>query len=76
MRYYSSNIILLVNSNTAYLVMLKEKSRIARYFQLNYYPKRGPHLKLNGAILVECKALKHVVLSVVEAEIVGIFYNA
>ena len=31
---------------------------------------------LNSAILVECKALCHVVLSLAEVEMAGIFHNA
>ena len=31
---------------------------------------------MNGAVLVECKTLRHVVASAAEAEIAGIFHNA
>ena len=68
--------ILRVDSDTAYLVMPNAKSRIAGYFQLNHHPHRVPHPSINGAILVECKALKHVVSSAAEAETAGIFHNA
>ena len=68
--------ILLVNSDAAYLVISKAKSRIVGYFQLNDHPKRVLHLKINRTILVECKALKYIVLSATEAETVGIFHNA
>ena len=74
-RFYVSDMILLVDSDTAYLVMPKVKSRIAGYFQLNDYSKRVPYPKLNRAILVECKTLKHIVLLATEAKTVGIFHN-
>ena len=34
-RYYSSDMVLLVDSDAAYLVMSNAKSRVAGYFQLN-----------------------------------------
>ena len=40
------------------------------------HPDKTPHPTLNGAILVECKTLQHVVASAAEAEIAGIFHNA
>ena len=67
--------ILLVNSNTTYLVMPKAKSRVAGYFQLNNDSKRVTYLKINSAILVECRVLKHVISSVVEAKTARKFYN-
>ena len=68
--------ILLVDSDTAYLIMLNTKSRITRYFQINNDPKLVLYLKLNRAILIECKALYHVVSSAAKAKITGIFHNA
>ena len=73
---YASNMILLVDSDTAYLVMFNAKSRIVGYFQLNHYSQQVLHSIINGTILVKYKALKHVVLSAVEVEIAGIFHNA
>ena len=70
--FYVSYIVLLVDSNAAYLVMLKVKSRTTGYFQLLDYLKRVPY----SAILVECKALKYVVISVVESKTEGVFHNA
>ena len=75
-RYHASDMVLMVDSDAAYLVMPNAKSRIAGYFQLNHHPKRIPHPDVNGAILVECKALKHVVSSAAEAETAGVFHNA
>ena len=51
-------------------------SRIASYY--HFPTRRTPNLnKLpNGAVLVECKTLKHVVASAAEAEIAGVFHSA
>ena len=38
MRYFTSDIVLSVDSNAVYLVLPNAKSRIAGYFQLNDYP--------------------------------------
>ena len=40
------------------------------------HPSKTNHPKVNGAILVECKTLRHVVASSAEAECAGIFHNA
>ena len=56
--------------------MHNTKSRIARYFKLNYHPERIQYPDVNGAILIECKALRHIVSSAAETKIAGVFYNA
>ena len=76
MRYHASDMVLMVDSDVAYLVIPNAKSRIAGYFQLNHHPKCILYPDVNGAILIECKALKHVVSSAAEAEIAGVFHNA
>jgi len=75
-RFYASDMVLMVDSDAAYLVMPNAKSRIAGYFQLSDHPTKTNNLKLNGAILIVCKALKNVVSSSAEYETVGLFYNA
>jgi hypothetical protein len=75
-RYYASGMILLIDSNAAYLVAQKSRSRVAGYFYLADYPDVSKHPTLNGAILVECKTLRHVVSSAAEAETGGLFQNA
>ena len=62
-----------IDSDAAYLVAPKARSRVAGYFQLTDHPPTKLH---NGAILVECKTLRHVVSSSAEAETGGIFHNA
>ena len=75
-RYYASDMILHVDSDAAYLVEPKAKSRVAGYFYLSDHPNITQHPTLNGAILVECKTLRHVVSSSAKAEVAGIFHNA
>jgi hypothetical protein len=68
--------ILNIETDAAYLVMSKARSRIAGHFSMGNHPHTTPHPNLNGAVLIECKTLCHVVASVTEAEIGGIFHNA
>ena len=75
-RFHASDMVLRIDSDAAYLVMPEARSRIAGYFQLNDDPERVPQPTINGAIIVECKTLKHVVSSAAEAETAGVFYNA
>ena len=62
-----------IDSDAAYLVAPKARSRIAGYFQLNSNLRSPP--TTNGAILLKCKKLRHVVASSAEAESVGLFHN-
>ena len=66
--------VLTIDSDAAYLVAPKARSRIAGYFQLNSKHKCNNYV--NGALLIECKTLRHVVASSAEAETAGIFHNA
>ena len=75
-RYYASDMVLHVDSDAAYLVAPKARSRISGFFHLSDHPNITKHPKLNGAILVECKTLRHVVSSSAEAEVAGIYHNA
>ena len=76
LRYYASDMVLHVDSDAAYLVAPNARSRISGYFHLSDHPNITKHPKLNGAILVECKTLRHVVSSSAEAEVAGIYHNA
>jgi hypothetical protein len=75
-RYYASDMVLSIDSNVAYLVLPNTRSRIAGYFQLNDHPQWVEHPDVNRVILIECKTIRHVVLSAAEAETAGIFHNA
>ena len=65
-----------IDSDAAYLVLPKARSRIAGYFRLLNNPTTTNRSLYNGAILVECKTLRHVVSSAAEAETNGVFQNA
>ena len=75
-RYHASNMILNVDSDAAYLVAPKARSRVAGFFHLLSHPTTTPHPSINGAILVECKTLCHVVSSAVKAETAALYHNA
>ena len=66
--------ILYVDSDAAYLVLPKARSRIAGFFRLRN-KHNDIHKQKNGAILVECKALRWVVTSAAEAETHGVYHN-
>ena len=74
-RYRASDMILYIESDAAYLVLPKARSRAAGIFYLSDKcdPKTRP--PLNGSIEVLCKTLKNVVSSAAEAETGGIFMN-
>ena len=75
-RYHASDMVLHVDSDAAYLVAPKARSRIAEYYYLSDHPSKINHPTLNGAILVEFKTLHHVISSAAEAEVAGAFHNA
>ena len=74
-RFYASDIILQVDRDAAYLVTPKARSRITGYFYLSDHSNITKHPKLNGAILVECKTLRHVVSYFAESKVAGIYHN-
>ena len=75
-RYHASNMILHIDSDAAYLVMPKARSRIAGFFNLGQPDTFMTQQQPNGTILIECKTLRHVVASAAEVEVGGIFHNA
>ena len=73
-RYHASDMVLHVDSDAAYLVLPKARSRIAGYYQLTDYPTKDN--SINGPILIECKTIRNVVASAAEAEMGGLYHNA
>ena len=73
LRFHASDMVLHVDSNAAYLVAPKARIRISDYYHLPDHPNKTNTPKINAAIQVEGKALRHVVSSAAEA---GIFHNA
>ena len=68
---HASDMILYIESDAAYLVLPKSRSRVARIFYLSNATVRRP--PLNGAIQVICKTLHNAVSFAAEAETGGIF---
>ena len=52
-RFHASDMILNIDSDAAYLVAPKAKSRVAGYYYLSFLPHITKKPRLNGAILVE-----------------------
>mgnify|MGYP005710450381 CR=1 FL=1 len=58
------------------MLLILLKSRIAGFYYLTDLPPPSQPPPSNGPILVECKTLKHVVVSAAEAETGGLFVNS
>ena len=74
--YFVSQKSLLAQSILHVYYLPKARSRIAGYFRLADKPSRIQRYTNNGAILIECYTLRHVVTSAAEAETKEVFYNA
>ena len=64
--YHASNMILHIDSDASYLVMLKAHSCIAGYYYLTKFPPPKPAIPnpvINGAIHVKCKTIQNVMAS-------------
>ena len=67
--------ILLCNSDAAFLVSPKAKSCSANYLYLGNKSSSSSKTKPNGAILVDCKTFCSVLTSAAECETGGLFFN-
>ena len=76
LRYHASDMQLHIDSDAAYLIAPKAKSRIAGFYYFKNSPTSKPLRFPNHPILVECRCLRHVVSSAAEAETAGLFHNA
>ena len=77
-RYHVSDMCLHLDSDAAYLVQPKARSRVVGHF---YLSKRIPTIKTpnpkpNGPIHTEYKTVRNVMSSAVEAGTIGIFHKA
>ena len=72
-RFHASDMILYIDTDAAYLVLPKARSRLAGYFYISNTTKSNT---LNGVILIECKTINHVVSSTAEVETSATFHNA
>jgi hypothetical protein len=75
-RYYASDMQLHVDTDAAYLVLPKAKSRIAGYFRLLHHKDSSKFKPDNGPLYILCKTLRYTVSSAAEAETHGVFHNA
>ena len=76
LRFHTSDMVLHMDSDAAYLAMPKARSRIAGHYYLSGHPFHIPvdgQRKPNAPILTECCTLRYVVTSAAEAETGGIF---
>ena len=64
-----------VDSDAAFLVLPKARSRIAGYFRLLKNPGKDTY-EDNGPLLIECRTIWSVLTSVAEVETHGVFQNA
>jgi len=71
LRYCASDMILVVETDAAYLVQPEAKSRASGWFVLTNHPTTT--IKNNAPIHVMCTTIKNVVASAAEAEIASIF---
>ena len=63
------------DSDAAYLVAPKGRSRIAGFYYFRNERNHEDIINVEHPVLVECKCLRHVVSSAVEAETAGLFHN-
>ena len=75
-RYYASDMILNIHSDSLYLCAPQAKSRIGGHFFLVWIPQDNVPIKLNGAIHIVGSLLKFVAASAAEAESGVLFVNA
>ena len=78
LHYHASDMHLHVESDAAYLVLPKARSRFAGYYHLTskFSKTSTKPPPLNAPVLIECKTIRRVVSSAAEAELAGLFYNA
>ena len=75
-RFYASDMQLMVDYDAAYLVFPKSCCRIAGYFRLTNTSIIKYIYKDNGEILIKCHTLRDGITSATEAETKGIFQHA
>ena len=75
-RYHASDMVLNIDSDAAYLVLPRARSRLAGHFFLSTPGSPTRVAPPNGPVLTECKTIRHVVSSAAEAETAALFHNA
>ena len=79
-QYKAINTILKIDSDASHISEPRARSRTGGHYYLSSLPtdlKKSPNLPppSNGPIHTECRILKHMVASMAEAEVVGLFHN-
>ena len=74
--YVSSDMILELDSDAAYLIAPKARSTVAGYYHITEDPSITQHPIFNGSIHVECKTLHHGLSSAAEAEVGRVFHTS
>ena len=75
-RYWQSDMRLVIHSDTSFLTEWDAKSNYGGYFYLGWHQSDDEPQKINGAVDVSASLLPLVAISVAEAELGGTFYNA
>eukprot|EP00957_Ditylum_brightwellii_P105614 8052572-Ditylum_brightwellii.AAC.1 len=71
MRFYASDTILHIHSNTTYMVLPEARSQTSKYFYLSSNPETTTEVPLNGSIHNECSTIRNVMGSAAEAKVDG-----
>jgi hypothetical protein len=74
-RYHASDMVMNIHSDASYLSETKGRSRACGHFFMEWMPKNGEPIKLNGAFYVDMTILRFVVASAAEAELGALFHN-
>jgi hypothetical protein len=73
--FHASDMIMNINSDASYLSETKARSRACGHFFLEWMPKNGEPIQLNGAFYVNTTILHFVMASAAEAELGALFQN-
>ncbi len=74
-RFYASDMVMNIHSDTSYLSESKARSRACGHFFMGWKPVDGKPIKLNGAFYTNSVILKFVVASAAEAKLGALFHN-
>ena len=73
LRYHASDMILVIESDSAYLVLPKARSRAAAWYILSNDPTKNSSTIHNAPLHILCNTIKNVVSSAAEAETGGVY---
>jgi len=76
LRFYASDMILIIETDAAYLVLPNARSRAAAWFIFGNDPKKVTNPMTNSPVHVMCNTIKNVVSSAAEAETGGVYLAA